>query len=118
MIHQIQSFAGEVMQAELEAEGANDFWKTVTGSIPKVLYIHFRNRRSLVSLTILMYLVDIWQALGDCVEAFIAAMFVDAGFDFSVVEMFFDKFIKPYFTDMMIYDDYAGSHPVVSISLG
>lgn len=59
MIHQIQSFAGEVMQAELEAEGANDFWKTVTGSIPKVLYIHFGNRRSLVSLTILMYLVDI-----------------------------------------------------------
>jgi len=41
-------------------------------------------------------------------------MFVDAGFDFTVVERFFDKFIKPYFIDMTIYDTYAGNHPTVS----
>jgi len=40
-------------------------------------------------------------------------MFVDADFDFSVVEMFFDRFIKPYFIDMAIYDTYAGNHPTV-----
>lgn len=41
-------------------------------------------------------------------------MFVDAGFDFSVVENFFDEFIKPYFEDMSIYDTYAGNHPTVN----
>lgn len=41
-------------------------------------------------------------------------MFIDADFDYTVVQRFFDEHMKPFFTDMEIYDDYANNHPVVS----
>jgi endoribonuclease Dicer len=50
------------------------------------------------------------------VEAFVGAMFIDADFDYTVVQDFFDQHIKPFFDDMEIYDDYANNHPVVSSS--
>ncbi|RPB29394.1 hypothetical protein L211DRAFT_11749 [Terfezia boudieri ATCC MYA-4762] len=90
MVNAIQSFVDDVTAAELAAKGSVDFWVNVSGPIPK--------------------------ALSDCLEAFIGAMFVDADFDFSVVEMFFDKFIKPYFIDMTTYDTYAGNHPTTLLT--
>lgn len=43
-------------------------------------------------------------------------MFVDAEYDFGVVKNFFDKFFLPFFRDITLYDDFAGNHPVVSLS--
>lgn len=40
-------------------------------------------------------------------------MFIDAEFDYSVVQRFFDDHMKPFFDDMEIYDNYANNHPVV-----
>jgi endoribonuclease Dicer len=36
------------------------------------------------------------------VEAFVGAMFIDADFDYTVVQDFFDQHIKPYFDDIEI----------------
>lgn len=41
-------------------------------------------------------------------------MFIDADFDYSAVQHFFDEHMKPFFDDMTIYDEYANNHPVVS----
>ena len=57
---------------------------------------------------------DVFQCLPDIVEAYVGAMFIDADFDYSVVQRFFDVHMKPFFDDMTIYDDYANNHPVVS----
>lgn len=40
-------------------------------------------------------------------------MFIDADFDYSVVQQFFDEHVKPFFDDMEMYDSYANNHPVV-----
>jgi hypothetical protein len=46
-------------------------------------------------------------------EAYIAAIFVDSGFDYTVVEEFFDTHIQPYFVDMSLYDTFANRQPTV-----
>lgn len=51
------------------------------------------------------------------VEAYLGASFVDSGFDFAVVESFYQRFVKPYFHDMAIYDTFANKHPTVRLSL-
>jgi len=48
------------------------------------------------------------------VEAYIGAVFIDSDFDYNEVQKFFDRHIKPYFTDMSVYDSYANNHPVAS----
>ncbi|KAH7031264.1 uncharacterized protein B0I36DRAFT_289245 [Microdochium trichocladiopsis] len=52
------------------------------------------------------------KALGDVVEAYLGAIFVDSEFDFSRVREFFTTHILPYFLDMQIYDAYAGKQPI------
>ena len=47
------------------------------------------------------------------VEAYLGAMFVDSKFNYKVIETFFEKYIKPYFRDMSIYDTFANKHPTV-----
>lgn len=47
------------------------------------------------------------------VEAYLGAVFVDSNFDYKVIETFFEKYIKPYFRDMSIYDAFANKHPTV-----
>lgn len=47
-------------------------------------------------------------------EAYVAAIFVDSDFDFSVVEHFFNTHIKSYFVNMSLYDTFANRHPSVS----
>ena len=65
---------------------------------------------------------DFWQhvsppkALSDLVEALVGAMFVDARYDFAVVQRFFEDFIRPYFEDMELYDTYAARHPVTLLA--
>lgn len=56
------------------------------------------------------------KELADMLEAFIGALFVDAEFDFNVVQHFFDTYIKPYFVDMSLYDDFAGQHPTTFLT--
>lgn len=46
-------------------------------------------------------------------EAYLAAIFVDSDFDFTVVEEFFHAHIQPYFEDMSLYDTFANRHPTV-----
>lgn len=50
-------------------------------------------------------------------EAYLAAIFVDSGFDYTVIETFFNRHIKPYFVDMSLYDTFANKHPTVGILL-
>jgi len=52
------------------------------------------------------------KALPDVLEAYIGAIFVDSEYDFSVVQAFFDKHVKPWFQDMHVYDTFANTHPV------
>ncbi|KAK0627130.1 hypothetical protein B0T14DRAFT_423974 [Immersiella caudata] len=52
------------------------------------------------------------KALPDVIESYIGAIFVDSEYDFSVVQSFFDRHVKPWFEDMRIYDTYANNHPI------
>jgi endoribonuclease Dicer len=56
------------------------------------------------------------KCLPDVVESYIGAMFVDSGYDFAVVQAFFDTQVLPFFEDMAIYDSYARNHPVTRVS--
>lgn len=47
------------------------------------------------------------------VESYLGAVFVDSEFNFEVIEIFFNKHIKPFFHDMSIYDTFANKHPTV-----
>ena len=69
------------------------------------------------------YARDYWIAvrqppkcLADILEAYIGAIFVDSGYDFSLVQAFFNKHVLPYFADMHIYDTFASKHPVTFAS--
>lgn len=48
------------------------------------------------------------------IEAYLAAIFVDSDFDYSVIEAFYKRHIGPYFVDMSLYDTFANRHPTVS----
>ncbi|KAI5464989.1 hypothetical protein BGZ63DRAFT_440387 [Mariannaea sp. PMI_226] len=56
------------------------------------------------------------KALPDIVEALIGAMFVDAEYNYAVVQSFFRRFILPYFEDMQLYDTFANRHPVTFLA--
>ncbi|EHA54708.1 dicer-like protein 1 [Pyricularia oryzae 70-15] len=69
------------------------------------------------------YARDFWievhhppKCLPDILEAYVGALFVDTGYDYSAVVGFFDRHIKPYFADMSIYDMYSSKHPVTHIT--
>lgn len=49
-------------------------------------------------------------------EAYLAAIFVDSDFDFTVIEDFFNTHIKPFFEDMSLYDRFANKHPTVGVA--
>lgn len=48
-------------------------------------------------------------------EAYLGAIFVDSGFDLTVIEAFFERHILVFFHDMSIYDTFANRHPTVRI---
>ncbi|KAF2671699.1 hypothetical protein BT63DRAFT_177682 [Microthyrium microscopicum] len=85
---QIGDFVIEAEEAERVANGAVDYWTTLTAP-PK--------------------------CLPDIVESFIGALFVDAKFDFTPVRDFFDRHIQPFFVDMKIYDTFANNHPTTKL---
>jgi endoribonuclease Dicer len=69
------------------------------------------------------YARDFWVAvtappkcLPDVLEAYIGAVFVDSGYDYSRVLDFFRTHAQPYFEDMAIYDTFANKHPVALAS--
>ncbi|KAF2026396.1 dicer-like protein 1 [Setomelanomma holmii] len=88
---QIRDYVFEVQEAEREANSAVDYWVTVSEP-PK--------------------------CLADVVEAYVAAIFVDAEFDFNVVQNFFDLQLKPFFEDMTLelYENFASNHPTTRLS--
>ncbi|KAJ5120616.1 uncharacterized protein N7515_010004 [Penicillium bovifimosum] len=77
-------YVTEIEFAEKEAKGEVDYWLSTSDS-PK--------------------------CLPDMLEAYIGAIFVDSGFDFTIVEAFFEKHVLPFFRDMSIYDTFANRHP-------
>ncbi|KAF2019946.1 endoribonuclease dcr-1 [Aaosphaeria arxii CBS 175.79] len=87
LTYQIQEYVEELHRVEQEARGKDDYWSywTVVSNPPK--------------------------CLADIVEAYVGAMFVDSAFDFSVVQNFYDLHLKKYFTNMSLYDDFAGNQP-------
>ncbi|KAL5624291.1 hypothetical protein BROUX41_004351 [Berkeleyomyces rouxiae] len=52
------------------------------------------------------------KCLPDIVEAYVGAVFVDSGYNYSTVYDFFTQYIRPYFEDMQLYDSYASQQPV------
>ncbi|KAJ5713331.1 dicer-like protein 1 [Penicillium malachiteum] len=80
----VTQYAEDLQLAEEEGNGAMDYWLATKDS-PK--------------------------CLPDMVEAFLAAIFVDSGFNYTVIEYFFKKHIKPYFVDISLYDSFANKHP-------
>jgi endoribonuclease Dicer len=88
---QIRDYVMEVEEAEREAKGAVDYWVTVSEP-PK--------------------------CLADVIEAYVAAIFVDAEFDFNVVQHFFDLHLKPFFVNMTLdsYENFASNHPSTRLS--
>ncbi|KAI9797134.1 MAG: Dicer-like protein 1 [Piccolia ochrophora] len=87
--HQIRNFVEEIQETEREAQGAPDYWVHAKSS-PK--------------------------ALPDIVEAYVGAIFVDSEFCYAEVERFFDAHIRPFFTDMTIYDTFANNHPTTLLT--
>ncbi len=87
---QIRDYVMELQEAEREANGAMDYWVTVSEP-PK--------------------------CLADVIEAYVAALFVDAEFDFTVVQHFFTMHLKPFFADMTIqsYENFASTHPTTRL---
>ncbi|KAF0329177.1 RNase3 domain protein [Colletotrichum asianum] len=70
-----------------------------------------------------MFSQDYWinvkhspKYLSDVLEAYVGAVFVDSGYDYNEVRKFFDKHIRPFFTDMSLYDSFAKKHPVTRLS--
>ncbi|RAR10442.1 endoribonuclease dcr-1 [Stemphylium lycopersici] len=91
LTNQIRDYVLEAEEAEKEAGGAVDYWVTISEP-PK--------------------------CLADVIEAYVAAIFVDAEFDFSVVQDFFDMHLKPFFQDMTLdsYKNFASNHPTTRLS--
>lgn len=56
------------------------------------------------------------KCLSDIVESCIGAIFVDSKYEYTEVQNFFNKHIKPYFEDMYLYDTFANKHPVTFLS--
>ncbi|PWO24465.1 PTC1, Serinethreonine protein phosphatase [Pyrenophora tritici-repentis] len=88
---QIRDYVLEAQEAEREASSAVDYWVTISEP-PK--------------------------CLADVIEAYTAAIFVDAEFDFSVVQDFFNMHLKPFFEDMTLeaYENFASNHPTTRLS--
>jgi endoribonuclease Dicer len=89
---EIRSYVAELEDAEIEANGAVDYWVGVVAEPPK--------------------------CLADVVEAYVAAMFVDSEFDFTVVQKFFDMHLKRYFVDMTLpsYEAFGSGHPTTRLN--
>jgi endoribonuclease Dicer len=43
-------------------------------------------------------------------------MFIDSGFDYNVIQDFFDRHVKFFFEDMSLYDGFANNHPVTRMT--
>lgn len=52
------------------------------------------------------------KCIPDVLEAYVGAMFVDSGYDYTTVQCFFAAHVVPYFSDMHMYDTFANKHPV------
>ncbi|KAK1728887.1 LOW QUALITY PROTEIN: RNase3 domain-containing protein [Colletotrichum acutatum] len=64
----------------------------------------------------LMEQEDAPKYLSDMMEAYIGAVFVDSGYNYDQVRAFFEAHVRPFFTDMSLYSDYALNHPVTNVS--
>lgn len=86
----IRDYVAEVEEAEREANGAVDYWVSVS---------------------------DPPKCLADVIEAYVGAIFVDSCFDFAVVQHFFSLHIKPFFLDMTLnaYETFSSAHPVTRL---
>jgi endoribonuclease Dicer len=56
------------------------------------------------------------KCLADVLESFCGAMFIDSGFDYNVIQDFFDRHVKFFFEDMSLYDGFANNHPVTRMT--
>ncbi|GKT45594.1 dicer-like protein 1 [Colletotrichum spaethianum] len=93
LLHQTHDFVASLECAKQDA--------TADGTFSKAYWIHVKHAP---------------KYLADVVEACIGALFVDSGYDYSQVRAFFDAHIRPFFTDMVLYDSFASHHPVTNLS--
>ncbi|KAH6614300.1 hypothetical protein C7974DRAFT_368601 [Boeremia exigua] len=88
---QIRDYVTELHEAQRESPGSVDYWVGVSEP-PK--------------------------CLADVIEAYVAALFVDAEFDFNPVQDFFTLHLKPFFEDMTLpaYETFASNHPTTRLA--
>ena len=110
---QITRYAMEMQEAEEKSGVKRDYWLHVSDA-PKVVNSLFCQRQPSWPRFVLK-LCFLPQCLPDMLEAYIAAIFVDSEFDYTVVEDFFVTHIQPYFEDMSLYDTFANRQPTVGI---
>lgn len=82
---QIREFVTDMEELERESAGMRNYW--VTAKEPP-------------------------KCLPDVVEAYVGAIFIDSGFEYAVVQGFFDAHVRWFFEDMSIYDTFASNHPI------
>jgi endoribonuclease Dicer len=85
---QVREWVYEIERLEQESNGSPDYW-TYSTHPPK--------------------------CLGDIVESYIGAIFIDSNFNFAVVQDFFRQHVEHFFEDMSIYDRFAKDHPVTKM---
>ncbi|KAM0612619.1 hypothetical protein ACHAP1_000590 [Verticillium nonalfalfae] len=97
MTNQIKDYVDALTHARQEAEAAAQ----ISGVISQDYWLNVQHPPKFLS---------------DVVEAYIGAIFVDSGYDYSQVQAFFEKHIRPFFADMALYDSFASSHPVTTLA--
>ncbi|KAK9494381.1 hypothetical protein V1508DRAFT_367147 [Lipomyces doorenjongii] len=56
------------------------------------------------------------KPLADCMEATLGAVLIDSDFNFSEVQSFFDRLVRPYFEDFTPYETYVSHHPTTLLA--
>ena len=55
------------------------------------------------------------KALSDLVESTLGAILIDSEFDYTKIEAFFERHVKPFFEDISLYDGFASMQPTSHI---
>jgi endoribonuclease Dicer len=82
----IFGYAGKVRAELQKPDCLKDFWTRIDGEKPP-------------------------KALSDLVESTLGAMLIDSDFDYTRIERFFEKHVRPFFEDITLYDGFASMQP-------
>ncbi len=82
----IEAYAKAVREKLEQPDCPKDFWTRLEGDKPP-------------------------KALSDLVESTLGAMLIDSDFNYTSIERFFERHVKPFFDDISLYDGFASMQP-------